>query len=57
MFNLIARLINEDQENRIAKLKLNDTSTEDEMKAKASEVELECVSTCVSEIKSHNCYI
>lgn len=36
------RLINEDLENRIAKFKLDDALTEDEMKAKSSEVELEC---------------
>jgi len=36
------RLINEDLENRIAKLKLDDALSEDEMKAKGLEVELDC---------------
>lgn len=40
----ICRIINEDMENRIAKLSTEDNLTEEDSKAKASEIELECVS-------------
>lgn len=44
MFNIF-RLINEDMENRIAKLKVDDSLTnEEELITKNNEVELECVS-------------
>lgn len=42
--NIWFRLINEDMSNRIAKLKTDDDLSDDEIKSKASEIELDCVS-------------
>lgn len=38
------KLINEDMENRIAKLKIDDTKNEENIKTEAAEIEQECVS-------------
>lgn len=50
----INRLINEDMQNRIAKLKIDtdDTVNEEVTKAQASEIEIECVSECDSQLGS-----
>lgn len=40
------KLIREDMENRIAKLKTDDTKNEEEIKKEAAEIEQECVSFC-----------
>lgn len=37
------KLINEDMENRLAKLKTDDTKNEEEIKKEAAEIEQECV--------------
>lgn len=39
------RLIKEDMENRLAKLKLDESTNEDQLKEKQQEIEQECVSS------------
>lgn len=47
------KLIQEDLENRLAKLKIDDTKNEDAIKKESVEIEQECVRKTLNQLRNH----